>query len=122
MFFKLLRNLRNLVAACPIIVVVLVAQVAFAQSENSFAPPLGMTSNEQRIAEACHDLALERFQDNLPDCNIDAQDVRVVAIDSRWYNPSKYVWYRNTKDCNEQSRDSFGHDTIMIQYYRGKCY
>lgn len=87
-------------------------------TEIPFETPV--TGAEKKIAVACHPTAVARLQDRFPECAIESGDVAVIAIDSRWYNPSKYVWYRTVGGC--PANESMAQNTVMIQFYRGACY
>lgn len=50
-------------------------------------------------------------------CEIDINQIEVEGIDSRWYNPSKYVWYQIMGKCNDYDRV-----IVLVQYAEGKCF
>lgn len=49
-------------------------------------------------------------------CEINPENVKIQMVDNRWFNPSKYVWYVSSEQCN-------GRNVIkLVQYYRGQCF
>jgi len=74
-------------------------------------------SNEE-LANKCLDVGKTKVaaQAEAYGCKVDLNQIEVQDIDNRWYNPSKYVWYQVTGECN-------GYDRVvkLVQYYNGKC-
>ncbi len=83
-------------------------------SMNAFA-----TSDEVLI-QTCLADAKERlsFQADILGCKINLDEVEASAVDNRWYNPSKYIWYAGTLECPNTTPYEI---EKMIQYYDGKC-
>lgn len=50
-------------------------------------------------------------------CTFDADQVKVSGIDNRWYNTSKYIWFRVEAVCPNGLTEV----QKLVQYYRGKC-
>lgn len=51
------------------------------------------------------------------DCEAQISELKVEAIDNRWYNPSKYVWFSCPAECPNGSAFL----EVMVQYHRSEC-
>lgn len=94
------------------------AEAAAPQSDRAVESTI--TPYEQELIAKCRGVALAKLQRLMPDCELTEQDIVAVAIDNRWYNPSKYIWYQSAVECSDLPVDN--PRTVMIQYYRGRCY
>lgn len=79
---------------------------AFAVSDAKLAR-ICMPVGKAKIAQEAEHFGVE----------IDLNRVEVAGIDNRWYNPSKYIWYR-------VASAQFGDGQILklVQYSRGRCF
>lgn len=90
----------------------LIFGIVFLLSNSAFA-----ISDENLIA-ACLENGKEKIEMHARafNCKI-IGEIEVSALDNRWYNPSKYVWYAATLECPQTTMDV----EKMVQYYAGKC-
>ncbi len=74
--------------------------------------------SDEDLVKACLSRGTEKVisQAQAWGCQVEASQVEVQEIDNRWYNPSKYIWYKAEVSCN-------GSDRIikLVQYYKGRC-
>lgn len=93
--------------------IILSIAIVFAFSTNVFA------QSSSYIANKCLESGKQKIieQAAAHGCNIDVDQITVQSIDNRWYNPSKYVWYRILTKCTDIEAI-----TILVQYFSGKCY
>jgi hypothetical protein len=72
-----------------------------------------------KLAQVCLNKGSEKVisQAQAWGCQVGADQIEVQAIDNRWYNPSKYIWYQAVVPCN-------GFDRVirLVQHYKGKCF
>lgn len=85
---------------------------------------LFVTSNafaisDEKLAQTCFAKGVEKVlvQAQAWDCAASAEQVEVLEVDNRWYNPSKYVWYQVVTPCS----NGYDRVTKLVQYYNGKC-
>ena len=82
------------------------------------APVTWALSNEM-LVESCWESAEVKLmaKADRQDCVVQINEMKVEAIDNRWYNPSKYVWF----SCPGACRDGRARLEVMVQYYRAQC-
>lgn len=82
-------------------------------STNAFA----VTDDE--LISACLKTGIEKLKmhADVGRCKMNVEEVEASAIDNRWYNPNKYVWYAAIITCDSGEFEL----EKMVQYYAGKC-
>ena len=71
------------------------------------------------LVETCYQTGVEKViaQAQTWGCEVHPEQVEVQAIDNRWYNPAKYIWFQAVTPCNGLDRVS-----QIVQYYNGQCF
>lgn len=82
------------------------------------APVTWALSNEM-LVESCWESAEVKLtaKADQQDCVVQINEMKVEAIDNRWYNPSKYVWFSSPANCPDERVKI----EVMVQYYRSRC-
>lgn len=78
-------------------------------------------SSQPEFVQTCSTLGLEKLRAQAEATGVDLQEktFEVCGVDSRWYNPSKYVWYC----ANASAQDgSIMKIQKLVQYSGGRCY
>jgi len=75
-------------------------------------------SDDELISE-CTDTGVKAVMEQAKsfDCDVKEDEIKVVDIDNRWYNPHKYLWFSAPTDCGDKEKI-----TKLIQYYSGNCF
>lgn len=86
---------------------------AFSISHSVWALP------DKELVQSCWVPAAEKLMEKAgrKDCEIQISQMQVEALDNRWYNPSKYVWFSCPAVCEEGTTKM----EVLVQYFRGHC-